>query len=104
VPFLAEFIEEIMNIKQIVSLVVVAIGISMIGYGFYSKTHISTAKAEIHKMAESKNPIVKTLGQQMESKIGRYRSIMNGCFLGGSILVVLGGTAFYYFRTTKRKK
>jgi len=104
VPFLAEFIEEIMNIKQIVSLVVIAIGIFLIGYGFYSKSHISTARTEIHKMTKSKNSIVKTLGQQMESKIGRYHSIMNGCFFGGSILVVLGGTAFYYYRTTKRKK
>ena len=93
-----------MKIKLIMSLVVVALGISLIGYGFYSKSHISTAKSEIHKMAESKNSIVKTLGQEMESKIGRYRTIMNGCFMGGSILVVLGGSAFYYLRKKKIKK
>lgn len=87
-----------MKVNQIISLVVVVLGLAVIGYGFYSKKQISTARAEIHKMAQSNNPVVKTVGKEMESMIGGYRSLINWCFFGGGLLVVIGAGGIYFFR------
>lgn len=87
-----------MNVKQIISLVIVVLGVALIGYGMYSKKQVSTARAEIHKMAQSSNPVVKNVGKEMESMIGGYRSLITWSFIGGGILVVVGAAGFVFLR------
>lgn len=87
-----------MKVKQIISLCVVVLGVALIGYGMYSKHQVSTARAEIHKMAQSSNPVVKNVGQEMESMIGGYRSLITWSFFGGGILVIIGAAGLVFFR------
>ncbi len=92
-----------MNVKQIAGFAVAALGIFLIGYGAYSKMHVSTAQREIHKMTESKNPIVRSAGKEVEKKIGSYGTKMNWSFFGGGIFILVGLGAAYFYRKKNRK-
>jgi len=90
-----------MNIKEIVSLVVVAAGIYLVGCGFYTRSHTSSARSEIHKMAESKNSIVQSVGKDMEKKLGSSGG--TGSIVTGILLILVGGGAAYYFRKKHKR-
>jgi hypothetical protein len=90
-----------MNIKQIAGVTVFAVGIFFIGYGVSSKHHLSSAKEEIQKMAESKNPLIRYLGRNFGKTIGQYGTHINLFLLGGGCLVVVGSGIAYFCRTRK---
>ncbi len=92
-----------MNVKQIVSLVVVAFGVFLIGYGIYSKTQISRTESEINKMAHSKNSVVKSVGKEMQTKFGKNTTNAMWTLIGGVVLVVVGGGSFLHSRKKRRK-
>ena len=90
-----------MHIKEIASLAVVAVGIYLVGYGFYARSHMSSTRSEIHKMAESKNSMVKSVGKDLEKKLGS--SSGTGSFVAGTLLILVGGGAAYYFRKKHKR-
>ena len=91
-----------MRLKQLIGCVVAFIGILLIIYGIYSKIHLSSAKAEIHQMAHSKNPIVQSVGKDMEQKVGRYGTKTVMSFFGGALLILLG--AYVVFTDLKKNR
>jgi hypothetical protein len=92
-----------MNIKQIVSLVAVAIGIYLVGDGIYARNRLTKAEIKIQEMEQSHRPLVKYVGKNMEKKIVGYESKPKWYIIGGAILVVCGGGAAYMFRKKKSK-
>jgi hypothetical protein len=90
-----------MHVKQIASLAVIVLGVVLIGYGAYSTRNISSARSEIQKVKQSKNPIVKSASQDLDKKIAQYSSEKNWYFIGGVILVILGGGALVFTRKAK---
>jgi len=92
------------NIKQIAGVAFAALGIFLIGYGTYSKSHVSAAKKEIHQMTESRNPIVRSAGITLEKKVEAYDSKMNWSFVGGALFILGGVGAAYLYRYRKKKK
>lgn len=87
-----------MNIKQYVGIAAIVVGICSIAYGVYSMQQISNAKKEIHKMAESQNPVVQHVGKKMEDMIGGHRNPINWFVVVGGALVVLGAASAIVFR------
>ncbi|OGN64806.1 MAG: hypothetical protein A3E80_04915 [Chlamydiae bacterium RIFCSPHIGHO2_12_FULL_49_9] len=92
---------EHMNFKQVIGLAIICVGISFIGYGIYARSHVSAARKEIHKMAKSKNRILKTVGQEIEERIGAYGKTSNWCFFVGVISLIAGAGVVYYTRGSR---
>ena len=87
-----------LNVKQIVGIAVVGLGILSIAYGIYTKKHVSHARSEIHRMRQSQNPIMKSAGKHIENKIGSYSTRVKLSIFGGIVLILIGGGAVYNFR------
>lgn len=87
-----------MNTKKLASIAVAALGLVLVGYGIYLRGHISLAQKEIHKMAESQNRIVRSIGKEMETKVHTYGRRMNWTLVTGVVLLVCGSGAFFYYR------
>ena len=79
-----------MKVKQVIGFIIAVVGAVSVGYGFYAKREVSAARVEIHKIANSDNPVVKSVGKELESVIGGYRNVINWCFIGGGALIVIG--------------
>jgi hypothetical protein len=92
-----------MNRKQLLSLAVIAVGVILVGYGVYSKKHLSSAEAEVLRMHQSSNPIVKSVGVDVHKKMGQYGAKVKWSLFGGTALIVLGGVAFIIYHKKKRK-
>jgi LPXTG-motif cell wall-anchored protein len=92
-----------MNVKQMATLVAIALGIFLMGYGIYSKRQMTRTQSEISKMAHSKNSVVKSLGKEMETKFGKDTTKTAWFLIGGAVLVILGGGTFVYLRKKRRK-
>lgn len=92
-----------MNAKQIVGLVFAALGVFLISYAVYSNTHVYSAKTHLHEMTQSKNPIVNSIGKDMEAKVSNYGTKNKWFFYGGGVLVILGGAAVYFYKKHKRR-
>ncbi|MDP1607998.1 MAG: hypothetical protein Q8L98_01645 [Chlamydiales bacterium] len=92
-----------MNVKKLISLGVIAVGILMIGYGVHSKYSISQMKNEIHQISQSKNKTVKSAGKDLEMKILHKNAGTKWFFFGGGILIVLGSLAFYHWYHKKKR-
>lgn len=93
-----------MNYKQLVGYAIAAIGLLLIAYGVYSKVYVASAKTEIHQMAQSKNPILQSIGKDSEKKIGRYGTKSIVCYIGGSLFVLVGAYVVLVYRKRNKKK
>jgi hypothetical protein len=91
-----------MNFRQVIGLAIICGGISLIGYGIYARSHISAARKEIHKMTVSKNRILKTVGHEIEERIGAHGRTSNWCFFFGMVSILVGSGAVYYYRESRR--
>lgn len=92
-----------MNIRKLCGYAAAIIGLLLIAYGVYSKIHLSSAKTEIHQMTHSKNPIVQSVGKDMEQKVGRYGTKSVLCFFGGALFMLLGAYEILTHRKKNRK-
>ena len=75
-----------MHLRRYAAPVVLGLGILWVAYGFYTKHRISSAREEAEKMAQ--------MQEQHSSKI-------KWSFLGGVVLIILGGGVMY-LRSKKR--
>ena len=91
-----------MNLKQMISLGVCGLGVFMVGYGLYSRMHISAARHEVHKLSGSKNPVVKSVGKKVEDVIGDYTHKVKFCVGVGIVLILAGAGGVYYFREHRK--
>lgn len=69
-----------MHLRRYAAPVVLGLGILWVAYGFYTKHHISNARDEVQKMAQ--------MQERSSSKI-------KWSFLGGGLLIILGGGVLY---------
>jgi LPXTG-motif cell wall-anchored protein len=90
-----------MHWKKAITPILLVLGVFFVGYGIYAKQHISRAEVEFHKMAQSKNSIVKSVGNDMEKRIGHYQAKMRWSLVSGVVLLVVGG--FLFSRDRKKK-
>jgi uncharacterized protein YjeT (DUF2065 family) len=87
-----------MNYKTGLSIALAALGLLLIVNGFWSMGHVSAAQKEVQKLADSKNPILRTIGEETEELFGTHRSRIRWSFIGGIAFVLLGSGGLYYFR------
>jgi hypothetical protein len=84
-----------MNVNRIVGYFVLAIGIAAIAFGFYIKSRTSHAREELKGpggiFGIIPNPVEKTIGDIAESKIQQYEQAAMWCFIGGGLLILIGG-------------
>lgn len=87
-----------MNLRQVAGGVVLVIGAVLVGYGVYTRSHISEARNEIHRLSESKNSITQSVGKKIEEQIGDYHHKTMVYMITGSIFVVVGAGVIYLSR------
>lgn len=111
-----------MNLKQIMGLLAVIIGIALIIFVLYGKQQIAVAKGEISSAKKkvdqgnqlfSLNPYSKEVGkhvsggitkkiQNAEHTVEYYEALFIWCQVGAVILIV-GGSGLIYFCRSKRR-
>jgi hypothetical protein len=74
----------------------------MLGYGVHSKRSASQTKTEIQQLSQSKKPMIQSAGKDLEMKVVHENKGTKWFFLGGSLLIVLGGLATYRLRHKKK--
>jgi len=94
-----------MHFKQIIGWLIFLMGIALIGFAFYAKSRVDEAKKNIHTASQffSQNPLAKQTGKIMEGKAEQYDKQIKWCFIGGGVLVVVGGIAIFAVRKKKGK-
>ncbi len=89
---------KMMNVRQMVGCAVTIIGVVLVGYGIYWKSHISVVEAEAAKLAASSNRAARSIGKEMESLAGGYRNKMFVFGIAGLLFIVAGSGSIYYYR------
>lgn len=112
-----------MNIKQIMGLLAVVIGIALIIFVIYGKQQIANAKGEISSAKKkvdksnqlfSLSPYTKDVGKQMSSGISQkiqnaehtveyYETLFRWSQIGAIVLIV-GGTGLIFLCRPKRRR
>lgn len=93
-----------MSTKRIVGFVLLIVGIIAIIYAVHSMNRISSAKSEIQTLASpfSGSSGGRAVGGMLEGKASQYDSTVRMLFIGGIILVVVGGGVVLFSRKRKR--
>ncbi|MCI5053071.1 MAG: hypothetical protein MRY21_08075 [Simkaniaceae bacterium] len=89
-----------MNIKRIIGIILVLVGLFFLGYGFYGVGEMSKYRKKIDKTTgfipnETARDVV---GGELHAKVDEYNMPVALCFIGGVVLVVIGGATLYYGR------
>ncbi|NNM43487.1 MAG: hypothetical protein HKM07_04010 [Chlamydiae bacterium] len=95
-----------MNLKRIIGLVILVVGIIATGMGFHYKGQLESAKGEVGMLSKpfSKNPFGEKAGSMMEAKIGEYDVPVAVMLYGGIALIVVGGGMLVCCRCKKKRK
>lgn len=100
-----------MNYKQILGLISIILGIILLVCGFYIEERMQEAREEIDKATKKssgllpQNPvegmIKKMVKGKLLKKVDKYKRPARLCFVGGFILIFVGGVIIFLGRNRK---
>src|SRR5262249_25311909 len=92
--------EQCMNKKQIIALIILAVGIFGFFFTKYEKGRVASAKGDIAtgKSFLGNGEFGKAVGNTLDSKASQYDTPLMIMEMGSIVLVVLGIAGVYYFR------
>lgn len=91
-----------MNFKQIISIIVIVLGIGLIGYGFYGKKRMSDARGDIDSATGfvPDGKVKGVLSKKLYGEVDKYAVPVMLLFVGGIACVIIGGVSLY--KTSKK--
>lgn len=92
-----------MKYKLISGLIILAIGIVLLIYGFYGVYRMTEARGKIDT-ATSYIPEKRVKGfvkERLYGEVDKYKLPVTLCFIGGVVFIVVGGTLIYLSRRKK---
>lgn len=89
-----------MNKKQIIALIILAVGIFGFFFTKYEKGRVASAKGDIStgKSLLGNGEFGRTVGGALDSKASQYDTPLMLMEIGSIILIVLGIAGVYYYR------
>jgi hypothetical protein len=89
-----------MNKKQIIALIILAVGIFGFFFTKYEKGRVADAKSGIAtgKSFLGNGEVGKTVGSTLDSKASQYDTPLMIMEIGSIALIVLGVAGFYFYR------
>ena len=85
-----------LNTKQIVSLIVAALGLVLVIFAMHSSGRINSAQSEVDLIPSTRGTGI--LKNSAESKIGGYRQQVQMVLIAGIVMIVAGCGGYYYYR------
>lgn len=95
-----------MNLKRIIGLVILVVGIIATAMGFHYKNQLESARSDVGMLSKpfSKNPFGEKAGNMMEAKIGQYDVPVAIMMYGGIVLIIVGGGILVCGKCKKKRK
>ena len=93
-----------MNYKQMIAIVVIIVGVVLLIFGFYGKYRMDEARQDIDTTTGffPDNPVKETVSDRLHGKVDAYALPVTLCFVGGVILIIIGGAGVYFYRSKKQ--
>ncbi|NGX45408.1 MAG: hypothetical protein K940chlam2_00560 [Chlamydiae bacterium] len=95
-----------MNLKRILGLIILVIGVGLVIYGYYGKQDMAAARADIDSKTAiiPNNPIKGIVKGELQSRVDQYEGPVRMLFIGGAALIVIGGVLLIFGRSRKNAK
>ncbi len=91
--------------KKTVSLIVLLIGVVALIYAIYAKGRIASAKGDVGTASSllPKNAMGEMVGGVMSSKASQYDTTVQILYIGGIVLIIIGGIGLIYCARCKKR-
>lgn len=92
-----------MNLKRILGLIILVIGVGLVIYGYYGKQDMAAARADIDSKTAiiPDNPLKGMVKSELNARVDQYEGSVRMLFIGGAALIVIGGVLLIFGRSRK---
>jgi len=92
-----------MNLKRILGLIILVVGVGLVIYAYYGKQDMAVAYTDIDSKTSiiPDNPVKGIIKGELNARVDQYEKPIRMLFIGGGALIVIGGALLIFGRSRK---